>query len=218
MKSNPSSSKSLSESISESKENPFPKELYDKYNDTIFLASFNNSKIDISMQKNEKFSEKNSPTKIMMISQNPNLRNMHNTKAKFLKKNMDPLIESLNLKKRVLDPLPNSIKKKSFSISNLKSTKIKVLPLTNQGSIQTVDNHLLPPVLKHDKSPSIKLSKLKSSSCKALSKSNLNPYSAEWNQNTMKNHFNLQMKINTQYSNAKILVTKLVKKPVKYKK
>ena len=131
---------------------------------------------------------------------------------------MDPFIESLNLKKRVLDPLPNSIKKKSFSISNLKSTKIKVLPLTNQGSIQTVDNHLLPPVLKHDKSPSIKLSKLKSSSCKALSKSNLNPYSAEWNQNTMKNHFNLQMKINTQYSNAKILVTKLVKKPVKYKK
>lgn len=182
----------------------FQHEMNNKFNETIVLES------SILLPEEQKGSIQRRPvgkrTKLLIPSQNPNLKPVKTLKAEKsyqeLSSKIHPgpqrkkSIHAANMGKGHSNPPEKKLKKKSFTepalfIANspeiIQKKTISKLPGLRKSE----------PTIKHKSEPKI------------------NPYSSDWSQNTLKNHFKVKMQISNQATNARVVITKFVLKKKK---
>lgn len=180
-------------------------EFYGRVNDTLFINNGNENE-SIVLIKDPIPAEKKQ--KLIITCGNPNIKSSTQYKThNALKQGLEPLHSSSKiLRKKSLSNAKSIFNDRS---SHPQSRGRGTMPPT---SIQDFSS---PAAKTQLKTPVIALPKLRKGSLKSRSKSKTNPYSAEWSQSTLKNHFNVHMKINKEHSSVKVLVTKVAKKKVK---
>jgi IQ calmodulin-binding motif len=162
-----------------------------KYNDTVFI----NESFVLEISKNS--SKKEFDKKSLSVS-------------KFSSIKLEKFIPHRNTLNSIKKP-QSSLKKKFFN----KPEEKKYLQVPKSNLI-TISNSN--PNLVRTPSKTTNLPKIRKSVSKKRKTINCNPYSSEWMQKTLKNHFKLKLKLANENSAAKYLVTKFVKRKIRKEK